>query len=229
MPWIFLCLILVNGAYFAWQLMQAAEPQKPIRVAAIQDEEGQRLALLSERPDLTAAAAAKREAEEQQADMPALSLSGPQCFNVGPFTALGGAQQFAERIQAKQLLTRIDVQKADKIDYWVFLPAFNSRDKAEIKLRELKQKGVESFIVNEAPYTNAISLGHFSRRELADELKLRLQAGGIPAEYRELSKPGEERWVYVAPGTSGAEVKGLVDALLPRFEGVRRQPAPCET
>lgn len=228
MPWIFLCLILLNGAYFAWQLTKASEPRQPVAVAAV-EAGGARLALLSERSDLLAAAQTQPVVEDEQAEEPLPTPTGPHCFSIGPFTSAGSAGQFAGRMQGQQLQARVDVLKADKVDYWVFLPAFNSREKAEARLRELKQKGVDSFIVNEAPYANAISLGHFSRRESADELRGRLQVAGISAEYRELTKPGEERWVYVAPGSGAAEVKTVVDASLGKFEGVRRQPAPCET
>lgn len=225
MPWIFLCLILANAAFFGWQISR--DPSPKIEVAAQPIPEGKRLQLLSERPELVkaaqVAAAEKEKAEEEAAAMPV--ASGPQCFSVGPFAA--SPATFVGKMQARQFVTRVDVLKKDNADYWVFVPALLNRGKAEEKLKELKRQGIESFIVNEEPFANAISLGHFSKKELAEGFRAKMVTAGVAAEMRNMPQKGEERWVYVAPGNSHADIKSSIDGAI-GGSGAHREPTPCQ-
>jgi hypothetical protein len=228
MPWIFQTLLLANVAYFVWGIFQDTSIPH-VRVAPSQViPADKRLALLSERPDLLAQAVANPPVSSDAG--PAVVPSGPACYSVGPFANDGSPNRFALKMQARHFTTRIDVLEKDSMDYWVFVPALVNRDQAEEKLRDLKRNGVaDAFIVDQNPFTNAISLGHFSQSDLAQAYKDKMVAQNVPAEMRELPRTGQERWVYVAPGVSKIDVKDAIDAALSGGNtSANRQPTPCE-
>lgn len=228
MPWIFLFLLTLNIGYFGWQLTK--DIAGPVTAAAQPlNVEGKRLDLLAERPDVVAAAEAKKQADEAAAEgRLQVNEMASQCYSVGPFAKRGEADVFASGAVAKSLISRVDEVRANVADYWVFLPAFVNRAKAEERLRELKRDGIDSFIVNDPAYANAISLGHFSQEAKAQEARDKFRARGVLAEMRALTKNSNQYWVYVAPAATGGDAKAITDTLMAKVDGIRRQPAACD-
>ncbi len=233
MPWIFLTLMLANIVYFGWNFIGTS--QAPVRAlsAAVQ-QEGSRLVLLAERKEMPLPAAdplmeemsgASPEAEGQQ---PVAVSPAMQCFNVGPFQSPGVADGFVGRMTGKGFVTRLEQRKAEGKDYWIYVPPFTNRARAEERLRELRAKGVDSFIVPEGAFANAISLGHFSRKELAESFREKLTAAGVSSEYREMANEGRVTWVFVAPGSAKRDVRPAVDAELGRSAALRKEVTACE-
>lgn len=224
MPWIFLCLMLTNAVYFGWKFMEGAQPQA--RPAAEVVQVGERIYMLSERPEL------------KLAPEPVVAAPGPQessavvapvqCFNVGPFSSDTALQRFVEQMKGKRFSVRVDQRKVDGKDYWVFVPAFTNRERAEERLRDLKGRGIDGFVVREGVFVNAISLNHFSRKELAQAYLEKIQAAGVAVEYRAIAQSGSERWAYLAPGQSKSDLRGMIDAQLAKSEGLKRENASCE-
>lgn len=226
MPWIFLTLMLANIVYFGWKFMEGNQPQaRPAEQVVVL--EGERIQLLSERKEPVVAMPAEEEVVADVESAPVIVAAAPQCFFVGPL----GEQQvepLATRMRGKGFAVRVDQRKAKVKDYWVFLPAFTSRAKAEERLRELRDRGVESFIVTEGRFINAISLGHFSKRELAESFRDKMQAAGVMVEFRELDQDAVERWLYLAPSLAKADLRAAVDQELARNRELRRENAACE-
>ena len=230
MPWIFLCLMLTNAVYFGWKFMEGTQPHAQ-SVAAEESAAGARLQLLSEKPELLPVVASEPVAEEptEEGGLSAIPAgSGSQCFSIGPFTTDAGLQKLVVFMKSKGFATRIDKRKVDGKDYWVFVPAFTNRDRAEERLRDLKAKGIEGFVVKDGAFINAISLNHFSRKELAQSFLQKMQAAGVSVEYREISLTGTERWVYLAPSRSKADLRAAVDAQIGKQDGLKRENASCE-
>jgi hypothetical protein len=82
--------------------------------------------------------------------------------------------------------------------------------------------------VREGAFINAISLNHFSRKELAQAFLQKMQAAGISVEYREINQASVERWIYVAPARSKVDLRATVDAQVSRQDGLKRENASCE-
>lgn len=230
MPWIFLTLMLANIAYFGWNFIGASQvPARPVSMAIAQ--EGDRIQLLQERKEVPASATEEPAPAEAVVPEPVVEekvVTVAQCFTVGAFQASAMAEQFAGRMRSKGLVTRIELRKAEGRDYWVYVPPFTSRAKAEERLRELKLRRVESFIVGEGAYVNAISLGHFSKKELAQDFLRKMTDAGIVAEYREMANKGTVSWVYVAPATAAADARKAIDAELAKKGELRKEVASCE-
>ncbi len=227
MPWIFVCLMIANAVYFGWKFMEGTQP--PSRPVSVESQlAGATIQLLSERPEAAQSEGAQKpDAEEAEAVAPVVGV-GPQCFNVGPFASDSDLQKFLVLMQGKGFATRVDKRKVDSKDYWVFVPAFTNRDKAEEKLKDLKSRGVDGFVVKEGVFINAISLNHFSRKELAQAFLQKMQAAGVQVEYREIAQSGMERWVYLAPARSKESLRAAIDAQIGKQSSLKRENAPCE-
>lgn len=222
MPWIFLCLMALNAAYFGWQFTQVSAPRTHVKEASL-PQMGVRVELLSERPRQAAATPVM----EQQAEAEPAPLV-QQCFNVGPFAGEGVARGFADTMRSKHFEAVINKRKAEIKDYWVFIPAFTNRERAEEKLRDLKARGVQGFVVRDGAFINAISLNHFSQKELAQAFLAKMQEQGVSVEFREMNSMGAELWAYVEPGRSKASLRAGIDAYLGSHEELRRESVPCQ-
>lgn len=228
MPWIFLTLMLANIVYFGWNFISTG--QTPVRtLSAPVVQQGERIVLLHERK-VVAEVVASPEGGAITEESPAVAVPEAvpvvQCFTVGPF--LTSSDAFVARMKGKGFSVRVEPRKAEGKDYWIYVPPFTNRGRAEEKLSELKAKGVESFIVSEGRFVNAISLGHFSKKELAQSFRDKMTAAGIVVEYREMATEGTVDWVYVAPAASKSDLRSTIDAELSRNDSLRRQVAACE-
>ena len=230
MPWIFLTLMLANIVYFGWSFINTSQaPARQLSVAVVQ--EGARIVLLNERTSSAPspqASAVVTPSEEAPIVTESVAMAA-QRFFVGPFHTSDAAKQFMSKMSRKGLQVRIDERKAEGKDYWVYIPPFTNRDKAEERLRELRARKVESFIVGEGSFTNAISLGHFSKKELAQSLRQKLTEAGVAVEYREMPIDSRVTWVYVAPeGASKVNSRQVVDAEMRQNDALRKESASCE-
>ena len=228
MPWIFLTLMLANIVYFGWSFISTGHtPVRTLSAPVVQ--QGERIILLHERKTVAeVAASSEGDVVGDEPSVVAAPEAAPvvQCFTVGPF--LTSSDGFVARMKGKGFSVRIEQRKAEGKDYWIYVPPFTNRGRAEEKLSELKAKGVESFIVSEGRFVNAISLGHFSKKELAQSFRDKMTAAGVVVEYREMASEGTVDWVYVAPAASKSDLRSTIDADLSRNDSLRRQGAACE-
>lgn len=228
MPWIFLTLMLANIVYFGWSFISTGHtPVRTLSAPVVQ--QGERIILLHERKAVAEVAALPEgDAVGDESPVVVVPDAAPvvQCFTVGPF--LTSSDGFVTRMRGKGFSVRVEQRKAEGKDYWIYVPPFTNRGRAEEKLSELKAKGVESFIVNEGRFVNAISLGHFSKKELAQSFRDKMTAAGIVVEYREMVSEGTVDWVYVAPAASKSDLRSAIDVELSRNDSLRRQVAACE-
>lgn len=232
MPWIFLTLMLANIVYFGWNFISTSQaPVRPMSVSVAQ--EGARIMLLSERKSsdvvpVSEEAIGDAGDVELESAAPEKAALVAQCFNVGPFQSPAGAERFMSKMVRSGLVARIEERKAEGKDYWVYVPPFTNRARAEERLRELRAKGIESFIVAEGAFVNAISLGHFSKKELAQDFRQKMTDAGVVVEFREMPNEGHVNWVYVAPGASGSDSRKQVEIELGQNAGLRKETAACE-
>lgn len=227
MPWIFLCLMLANAVYFGWKFMEGPRPR--VDVAQMQAAQpGKTIVLLSERavPKKPAQVA---ESAPDPAPLPAVAAApGPACFHVGPFATEAASQSFVAAVRSATTSVRLDKRKVDGMDYWVFVPSFTNRERAEERLRELKVRGIEGFVVREGRFINAISLNHFSRSDLADAYLQKMKAAGVVVESRATPQPRTELWLYLTSAPNKPELRQRIDARLADHDELRRENAACE-
>ncbi len=175
-------LLLVNVLFFAamkWgglliadeQAVQAQPPLHEEKIGLLGAPQGKPAAALPASAPAAAPASAPAEATAPLAARPAAA-----CMEWGEFSGadLARATSALAAMQLGGKLSQRDVEYA--IGYWVYIPP--QKDKAAVnrKIAQLKARGVEEyFVVSEAPWLNAISLGVFRTREAAQHFLDELQ------------------------------------------------------
>ncbi len=198
MRWVFYSLLVVNLVYLGWQLASGAVwgpgPSTVAEHADVDEASNtSRLRLLSEAPQPDRAL--RRGAPAR----PGL------CPVVGPWSARGDAERARVQLEAAGLAARIRAVTVHKDHLnWVYLPPYESRERALEVLSELQSRGVDSFIVKAGEDANAISLGYFSSAESAEGLRVKMHNAGYPAFVRETSRPVTEYWLYLPERADGA-------------------------
>ncbi len=226
-----MCLMAINAVYFGWKFMEVSAPRSTVKEQS-HPQVGARIQLLGEsklaRTAPVPVAAAELPAAPPEGVASAEAPAVRQCFNVGPFASEGEARGLASQMRGKRFIAEVDRRKVDVKDYWVFIPAFTNRERAEEKMRELRSKGISGFIVKEGMFVNAISLNHFSQKDLAQAYLAKMQEAGLVVESRDTSTVGAQHWVYVSPGASKTDLRGAVDGYLGGHEALKREIAACE-
>jgi hypothetical protein len=224
--------MLANAGYFAWKFVEAGSSPDVRERDGASMLEGKPVVLLSEGPEVVRQAERKLDLSAEKSAVEALApiqnAALPQCFYVGPFVAEDDARKSVSVMKAKGFTARMDSRKVEEKDFWVFIPPFTNREKAEEKLQDLKQRGIEGFVVKEGVFVNSISLNHFSRKELAQAFLQRMQNSGIAVEYREIKRSEVEFWIYLAAAPGGRELRLEIDSHMAGHDGLKRENAACE-
>lgn len=202
--WLVLGLLLCNGIYFLWQHQAAS-----VSVAAVEPvkAQGDPLVLLSEAGKGGAAQSAPQPQEDRPAEPAAPPApiaeapAQPVCHMIGPFKERISARQVKDRLQALDItVNTYQLNVPSKPDYWVHLGPMRSRKEALEALRELHSKNIDSFLITEGDLVNGISLGFFTREDLAQAVLKQRRAQGYDAKIQEVPRFSEELWDVFAEG-----------------------------
>ena len=204
----FILLLITNLLFFGWQIGFAPESEAPPRFAGIPlVSEG--LQLLSELDEKERPAQRKFVPSQEKGDEPPppsvelIAAERPvesptekppsetkQCYQSSPLVTLKEAKALQQSLLKLGIEdSRRETIQTHKVNYWVMLKAYKSRDKATEAADILKTQQVKDFfIVRSGRYENAVSLGVFSTKERAEKrykqiagLKVRLRKPVIEA------------------------------------------------
>ncbi|MGD9582447.1 MAG: SPOR domain-containing protein [Lysobacterales bacterium] len=189
---LFLLLLAANLGVAVWLWLA---PRPLAAAAPVSDAGVARLILLSELGDTLANTAELATPPLSPSDLRQLS-----CTRLGPFPsqadlrrALTVLTPLTERIQFRE--TRTSKSRG----FWVYLPAFGTRDQALSKARELSAKGIRDYyVVTAGDQQNTISLGLFRDRSNADSRRSELVLLGFQAQMRERRDDAPEYWLEYA-------------------------------
>lgn len=188
----FLLLLLTNVSFFAWQFYTSDETRDANDVYRDVLIVNNGMTLLSELPEDKRPAlrepeagekpkpgerAIKQEQKEDKAKPPvearateeqlAKNQATEHCFSVGAIADKASARAFVRWLQkkgAKEISQ--GEQQGKRLTYWVMLPAYSSRAKANEAAEILSNKRIRDFfIVRSGEHENAVSLGVFSTKE----------------------------------------------------------------
>lgn len=204
---LFLLLLAMNLASAAWWYWRAQQPL----VAPIEDTRTPTLVLLSER-DSQAMSAAASAAAAQDA-----SAGDPTriCASLGPFKTESDLGRGMELLAPQ--VTRIQFQESSNITtrgYWVYLPAYESRDAALRSARQLNAANVRDYyVVTAGDHENTVSLGLFRDRDNAARRQGQIAALGFPARLEERTEVERVYWIeFEQRDSTPPEYASLADA-----------------
>lgn len=185
MKWIIYTLLLANLGFGLWHYrsVELNGAQAPV------DDDNLRLVLLRE-----------YLAQQEQASADGPSGTEPtraRCNTLGPFKKKNAANAIRKElislgISAERRMSKDNTRKG----FWVLIPPERSRKKAKVHIRELKNKGIKDyFLVVTGDQANAVSLGVFSRSELAQKRYDQIKALGFKIKIRKVDLPLREYWL----------------------------------
>jgi hypothetical protein len=187
---VFLALVLLNVAYFAWAHWVDAPRRAPTGTEAHLPQ----LRLADELPP-----SGKPD--------PAMQVKTPQaeaqaCFSVGPFGDVDNSAKAAALLRAQGFDPHQRAESADSSEgYWVFIGNLKSDAEADRALVTLEHGGIKDALVMPATADTPkrLSLGLFSERTRADRRAQSIRSLGLNAEVAERKLPGTVYWVDLAP------------------------------
>lgn len=118
------------------------------------------------------------------------------CVSVGPLETLELAQQAYQRLAARNVKSEI-VEKDTliSVDYWVIIPPRPSERQALRLLKQLQLADIDSYVVTQGDYANAISLGLFTVQSSAHRIKNKMVNAGFDAIIQEIPRRQIRYWL----------------------------------
>ncbi len=184
MKWIVYLLLLANISFFAWYYQGMDREQR--RIQAEQQS----------RPATAVRLVLLREAtmEPEATSKP----RAPQCRSLGPFGQQGKAEETKKLLQEQGLSLHLRVSnEARRKAYWVYLAPLASHAAARKAVQKLKNKHSidDIFIISGGEIKDGISLGVFSRFELAYRRQTEISKLGLDAQLKDVNLPAKEYWL----------------------------------
>lgn len=212
---LFVLLIALNIAVGAWLVLG----QDDAHVRSVTDPGVPVLHLLTERPDLVAAASVAAPtavelvaaASTAAAPLPtapstitASAAASYRCMALGPFASLQALRSARSKLESRTARSRSRQEQSQQSrGWWVYLPAQASRTQALAQAQRLSDAHIEDyFVVSSGGQPNTISLGLFKDPANARKRRDEVVAAGFPAQMTERVETVPEYWldVVVADG-----------------------------
>ena len=187
-----LALLLANVVYAAFAYMRPVARE----TAELPELDAAPLVRVSERP-AHENVSRPPPARDRVGAPDALQLADAQpqiCLSVGPFDSLEDVDELKTRIQAAGGFARIMSEEVvGDPDYLVYVPPTGSRETARRMMRELQGQAIDGHIIAGGELNNALSVGVFTRVELAEAQQRRVEDLGYEVSLRPLER---RRTVY---------------------------------
>lgn len=189
---LFLLLLAANLGFGVWLMLAP-----PVAVAQLPPTDAgvAPLVLLNETSDAVVDAA-----EVTTPPLPISAIKDLRCTTLGPFPTQSDLRRamtvltpLTERIQFRESRT------LRSRGWWVYLPAFVSRETALAAARELSSKGIRDYyVVTAGDQENTISLGLFRDGENAVRRRDEVKALGLDVQLNERTEDTPEYWLDYA-------------------------------
>ena len=123
----------------------------------------------------------------------------PLCEIVGPFPDSREASNFMERLSAIDIASsEHQLELSAGSNYWVYLAPSTTRKDARRVLKDLQSQEVDSYVVPKGEYANAISLGMFTQKNLANAVVSKVVGLGFDPNLKVIDRTQVEIWVMVS-------------------------------
>jgi hypothetical protein len=129
-------------------------------------------------------------------------LEEAACLGLGPFEDILVAQDIAERLNASGLAVTLNAldNTTGEFDYRVVIPPLPSLQEGFRRLRELKSRDIDSYVVTQGEDAQGISLGVFSTEEAALSHQDFLGERGYDVLIKQIPRFSRAYWIQAARG-----------------------------
>jgi cell division protein FtsN len=174
MKLLFLLLVALNLALFAWQRGAFGTlpdgGREPERVARQVEPERIRVLTAEQAQQMRDAARKAAPPADAGAANGAVDIAGAACVEFGDFSEAQAAR-VRPRLDALGVADRLEARSVEVAGwYMVYVPPFKTRAEAERAAAQLREQGVRDFMVigDSSPMRYGIALGSFRDQELAN-------------------------------------------------------------
>lgn len=195
---LFILLLLLNVAFFAWQYY--APPPQPVAIAPLSDKLNP-IELLSEQPGASSPTNTQTGAPTTETP-PASKGKGREtpatvCQTLGPFRDKQQLAQVRKRLGSAISGASVrTIQERRLHRYWVYLPPQPSRQKAVAQSKKLADAKIKDYyIVLSGENKNSISLGHFRDKGHAEARQKQVQQLGFDSRTQLIYRDFELYWL----------------------------------
>ena len=132
-----------------------------------------------------------------------VEISDGQCLTIGPFPDIFAGRQVVNQLASLDMKTEvrsIDEATGDH-DYRVLIPPLNSLQESYRKLRELKARNIDSYVLTAGANALGISLGVFTNHSHALQTRDRIEEDGYTVSLVEIPRIHREYWLYPVAGS----------------------------
>ncbi len=244
MKWMILFLVLVNVAFFGWQLRRdqtmfvTAEPMPPVTRSAMVN----RLLLVSELqsgvlrqrrnvpspPPPASPPEAQSPIEIAKADTDTTSRSTEanlavppesdiECYTVGPLENEDDISAIGAwfSAQGSQATLRSD-ERREVASTWLFLPPLESREAADALAREIQAANIDDiYVIPRGDMANAVSLGLYSQNDSLHRRVSQLEERGYTPSMLPRYRTVTASWFDVSTSAAQPITIGVLDEIFP--------------
>jgi len=241
--WVILCLVLINAAFFGWQLSRdqslaaGGDSAPPATKAAMVNrlllvsevDSGvlrQRRNLPSMRPAAPGDAASLPRGADAGQKAPAAALeeilampadSDRECYTIGPLDNEDDISALSAwfKAQGSQATLRND-ERREVVSTWVFLPPLESREAADARVREMQASNIDDiYVIPRGDMANAISLGLYSQDETLQRRITQLKERGFTPSVLPRYRTATASWFDVTASAGQPMTVGVLDQIFP--------------
>ena len=131
------------------------------------------------------------------------------CYAWGPFEDLADATRVKAQLPDEATDQRvISTEIPDDPDYLVFVDCGGSREQARRKMRELKELAIDSYVIARGDYVNTLSVGVFSRKNLAVAQRDRVEDLGYEVQLAEIPRSSKVHHLVARVDPDAARLSG---------------------
>lgn len=212
MKWIIYTLLLANLGFGLWHYRSVNLENREAPI----DDDNLRLVLLKE-----------HLAQQQEKSASLSAESTARCNTLGPFKS----KKSANAIKTELLALGIKAERRTSKDntrkgYWVLIPPEKTRKQARAHISELKEKNVKDyFLVVTGEQVNAVSLGVFSKSELAQRRYKEIKDLGFRVKLQKVDLPLREYWLDWPRDMQ--LLPEVLDAFRERHPNIGQTDRPC--
>lgn len=204
MRWIFFSLVVMNLVIFAWGMV-AGSSERPVHNVKPARNPYQNVPQLRFLDEMDSSDFSSSQYEQSKNDLRSKDSIVVEerelCDLVGPFESKDIANDFVRRLQAIEVVGLMkDIDLPAGPGYWVYLAPEASRREALRLLGELQSKKIDSYVIPKGELENGISLGMYSKRDLAIARKSSIERLGLDPQIEEIERSYREIWVMLSKG-----------------------------
>jgi hypothetical protein len=157
-------------------------------------------------------------------------LLGEQCLMLGAFPEVVTAKQAKGRLEKKGMASRVVfVVKTLPAVNWVYIPPSASKKEALGILKKLQENSVESFVIGEGSYRNAISLGSYGSEDSANARMELFRRQGYDVRVAKRAREQKSYWLALGQVASRKMDKEMLASLQVEDNELKLQEKSCES